>query len=113
MAQVPHRYEGRLFSQDGQLCYVLDIDDYAGIARVSCPEGNKRRVIETPLADVEARPATDTEMRLEAMSASSSRIVETSDGWFFKTREGLKGPYLSSNDAQAALDRFIKSQAKR
>lgn len=105
------RYEGRLFSDGGQLYFVVGVDIEAGTARVSCRVDGQQQVIQMPIAEVGMRLAASSNLSLDGLESGDTRnrITQRSDGWFFTTREGLKGPYRSDSDANIALRTYILS----
>lgn len=108
---LAHRLVGRLFSQEGRLHFVLDVDTDADVARVSYRRDGQQCVEHMPLADVTARLAASSDLRLDGLSATgaSSRITRQGDGWFFSTREGRKGPYDCEAEANRALHKHVLS----
>ncbi len=108
---LAHRFVGRLFSDEGRLHFVLDVDVDAETARVSYRCDGQQCVEHMPLAEVGARLAASSDLRLDGLSESgaSSRITRDADGWFFSTREGLKGPYDSEAEANRALRKHVLS----
>ena len=104
------RFEGRLFLEDGRLYFVLDVDAESGLARVSFRADGQQQVVEMPVSEVALRLASNSNP-LDGLSGAdtSNRIIERSDGWFFTTREGRKGPYATDADAKSALDEHILS----
>ena len=109
MTALAHRFVGRLFSDEGRLHFVLDVDPEAEIARVSYRCDGRQCVDHMPLADVSARLAASSNLRLDGLSASgpANRISRQADGWFFSTREGLKGPYDCEAEANQALHKHV------
>ncbi len=109
------RFEGRLFSQEGRLYFVLDVDTASGVARVSCRVDGRQQVIEMPISEVGIRLSSGTNLRLDGLGTAdtSNRIIQQTDGWFFTTREGPNGPYGSKAEAQHALSRHILSAQGR
>ena len=105
------RAAGRMFSIEGRLCFVLDVDAGAGIARVSCPADDGRQIIEMPVSEVNLRLSSSPKVKLDGLNApeTSNRITQQDDGWFFATRGGLKGPYASDTEAKLALSQHILS----
>ena len=103
------RYEGRLFAEDGRLCMVVEADEEAGMARVSCRIDGEQRVIEMPLTDVGMRIAAGSDLVLDNLNGeeSAKRILRRKDGWFFSAREGLKGPYRTGAEAKRELGKYI------
>ena len=110
---IANRFEGRLFSEEGRLYFVLDVDTESGIARVSCRVDGRQQVIEMPLAEVGLRLSSSSSLLLDGMNTSdtSKRIIRQTDGWFFTTREGPKGPYPSDRDANQALSKHILARS--
>lgn len=103
------RLEGRLFTRDGQLCMVVEVDTEQGTARVSCPDQDKPQVIEVPICEVVERLSATPNLRLDGLNSDSTanRIVQRDEGWFFTSREGLQGPYDSDTRAHQALGAYI------
>ena len=103
------RAEGRMFSIEGHLCFVLDVDAESGLARVSCPAESGRRIIEMPVSKVNSQLSSKLKLRLDRPNTAetANRITQQSDGWFFTAREGLKGPYGSDTEAKLALSKHI------
>lgn len=108
---LAHRFVGRLFSDEGRLHFVLDVDTDADIARVSYRCDGQQCIDHMPLAEVSVRLAASSELRLDGLSASGSanRITRQGGGWFFSTREGQKGPYDSEAEANQALQKHVLS----
>ena len=108
---LAHRFVGRLFSDEGRLHFVLDVDTDAEIARVSYRSDGQQCVDHMPLAEVGARLAASSDLRLDGLNASGAadRITKQAEGWFFSTREGLKGPYDSQTEANRALHKHVLS----
>ena len=111
VSALTDRAEGRMFSIEGRLCFVLGVDAGSGLARVSCPAESGRRIIEMPVSEVNSRLSSDPKLQVNGLDAAetSNRITQQSDGWFFATREGLKGPYGSDTEAKLALSQHILS----
>jgi len=107
------RFEGRLFSDEGRLHMVLDVNRESGSARVSYSDEGKPQVIEMPIGELGLRLSNNPGLVLEGMNRTnpSSRLVQKTDGWFFTTREGLRGPHASEAEAEQALNEF-KASAK-
>lgn len=105
------RLEGRLFSDKGCLYLVLDVDTESGFARVSFRADGRQQVIQVPVSEVVLRLSSSSKLRLDSLSTAdtSNRIIQQTDGWFFTTREGPKGPYLSEPEANLALSKYILS----
>jgi hypothetical protein len=108
-ATLPNRLEGRLFSDQGRLHLILDVDTERNIARVSFRADGEQQVAELPLADVCAKLSTGGHLKLDGLTAEATarRIIEEDDGWYFTTREGPEGPYPNPDSARKALNRFI------
>ncbi len=109
------RFEGRLFSAEGRLYFVLDVDAASGLARISCRIDGQQQVIEMPISEVGLRLSSGSNLRLDSLSTAdtSNRIIQQTDGWFFTTREGPNGPYGSKTEADSALSRHILSTQGR
>ncbi len=103
------RFEGRLFSDEGCLYLVLDVDTESGFAQVSCRTDGEQQVIQMPVSEVGLRLSSTSNLRLDGTADTSNRIIQQTDGWFFTTREGPKGPYLSDTEANLALSKYILS----
>ncbi len=110
-AGLSHRYEGRLFVEEGRLYYVLDVDTESGSARVSFRADGVQQIIQMPISEVSLRLSSGSNLLLDGVSTAnkSNRIIQQTDGWFFTTREGLDGPYLTETDANQALSKHILS----
>ena len=105
------RMEGRLFSAEGRLYFILDVDTDSGFARVSCRADGVQQIIEMSISEVGLRLSSGSNLLLDNVSTedTSNRIIQRNDGWFFSTREGLNGPYLSDTEANLALNKYILS----
>jgi hypothetical protein len=105
------RFEGRLFSDKGCLYFVLEVDTESGFAQVSCRTDGEQQVIQMPVSEVGLRLSSSSNLRLDGLSTAdtSNRIIQQTDGWFFTTREGSQGPYLSDTEANLALSKYILS----
>ena len=103
------RYEGRLFAEDGRLYMVVEANEDADVARVSCCIDGERQVIEMSIMDVAARISAGTDLVLDNINGNDSekRILRKKDGWFFSAREGLKGPYRTGAEAKRELGKYI------
>ena len=101
-----NRFEGRLFIDEGRLHFVVEVDVDAGFARVSFRADGQHQVIEMPLAEVATQLAKNSKIILDGMSSAdkAGRITQDSDGWYFNTRDGRKGPYPSDDEAAEALE---------
>jgi|GEM_PF-3563117 len=106
---LTRRLEGRLFAEAGTMFMVLDADDHSGTARVSCSLDGEQQVVEMPLAEVVRRISTASTLILDNMNSPESlrRITRQGDNWYFASREGSIGPYLSKADAAQNLCRYI------
>lgn len=103
------RFEGRLFAVDGRLCMVVEADEASGVGRVSLRVQGRQQVVEMPLAEIARRISSGGGLLLDNTSGAeaSRRVTRRKDGWFFSTREGPKGPYRSSKEAERDLGRHI------
>ena len=105
---LANRFIGRLYTDAGRLHLVLDVDLDAEMGRVSCQIDGERRVIDVPLDVIGSHLALGGELKLDNLNGKGqARTVEKSDGWYFSTREGLKGPYPSDAAANDALNEHI------
>jgi hypothetical protein len=113
MAYMPstltNRLEGRLFSDQGRLHLILDVDTDAGLARVSFRADDQQQITQMPIADVCQLLATVGPLKLDGLNAedTAKRVIEEIDGWYFTTREGPEGPYDTADQAKTALSKFI------
>jgi hypothetical protein len=109
MARQAHalesRYEGRLFTEEGRLYFIVEVNSDAGIARVSYSDDGEQKIMEMPISEVGLRLASSSPSLLPP--EQTSRVVEQDDGWYFKTREGLDGPYATDAMADHALKQYI------
>lgn len=105
------RFEGRLYVDQGKLYFILEALPEAGTARVSCRVDGKTEVSTVPLADIVAILAANPELQLDALGSkeSSKRVKKRANGWFFHSREGEQGPYMSADEAEEALQQHILS----
>ena len=105
------RMEGRLFSEEGRLYFILDVDTDSGFARVSFRADGIQQIIRMSISEVGLRLSSGTSLLLDGLGTAdtSNRIIQRNDGWFFSTREGLNGPYRSDTDANLALGKYILS----
>ena len=106
-----NRYEGRLFSEEGRLCFVLDVDTESGFARIGYQDESGHQVKLMAVSEVGLRLNTGSNLSLDSLGSNdrSDRVVEKADGWFIATREGLQGPFPSDNEANQALSRHTLS----
>ncbi len=105
------RLEGRLYAHEGRLHYVLQVDSEKGYARVSHRADAGPTVEQVPISELVALIASAGELKLDGLhtSAQKRRIKETHEGWFFSTREGLKGPLNTRAEAEEALNQYINA----
>lgn len=108
-ATLTNRLEGRLFSDEGRLHLILDVDTDAGLARVSFRADDQQQIAQMPIADICQKLATGGHLQLDGLNTedTAKRVVEQVDGWYFTTREGPEGPYDTADQARAALNAFI------
>ena len=109
------RFEGRLFTEEGRLYFVVEVDSDGGFARVSYRENGEQLIKQMPIADVGLRLASSSKLMLDGLSSpeTSSRIIEQSDGWYFSARGGLQGPHASEDEANQALGSFILAEQSK
>lgn len=108
-AVLMKRAEGRLFTENGSLFMVLDVDCNEETARISARINGERKIMTMPLADLSDRLSVDAEPKLDgvAETAQSGRLRLGSDGWYYKSRNGEQGPFPTKDEADAALKRYI------
>ncbi|MEM1433385.1 MAG: hypothetical protein AAGG11_04965 [Pseudomonadota bacterium] len=108
-AVLMKRAEGRLFTENGNLFLVLDVDCEEETARVSARIDGSHQVLTMPLADLSERLSIDAEPKLDgvAETTQSGRLRLASDGWYYKSRSGEQGPFPTKDEADAALKRYI------
>ena len=106
-----NRFEGRLFTDEGRLHLVLDVEPESGLARVSCRADGVQRIIRMPISEIGLRLSSGPTVQLDGLTSAntSKRITRKIDGWFFPTREGLNGPFPSEAEASQALRDYIVS----
>ena len=111
MARTLSRFEGRLFSESGCLFLVVQTDETAGVARVTCRLGEQTEVLEMPLAEVARRISASPGLILDNLNGpgSAKRMAESEDGWYFQAREGRIGPFDSREEAGRELVRYVLS----
>ena len=104
--------EGRLFSDSGHLCMVVEIDEPRNIGRISYSLEGEARIIELPLMEISRLVAANSRVALRHSSKIEvkHRIVEQDDGFYAKAREGDMGPYLSFEVAESAFQDHIEEQ---
>jgi len=105
------RCEGRLFTESGVLFLVVSADERQGTARVSCRVAGELQVLDMPLADVTKRLTANADLKLDNLNGPNAvkRIVSQDGEWFFTAREGLQGPFATSEEAKRGLARYILS----
>lgn len=105
------RMEGRLFAIEGKLYLVIEVNTQTQTARVSCRANDKHRVFDMPVAEVATRLCSNAHIPLDGVnsSASSQRIEQHPDGWYFRAREGLQGPFACKTEAEEHMQHVILS----
>lgn len=103
------RFEGRLFTEDGMLFLVVAADHAKETARVSCRVEGTTQVVDMPLSEVARRLSANPDLKLDNLNGpSAARRIVCHDGeWFFTAREGLQGPFETSDAAKHGLARHI------
>ncbi len=103
------RFEGRLFADAGRLYLVVEANELTGSGRVSFREDGENKVKEMPLSEISKLISRNSELKLDNTGGpiAAKRLVEKADGWFFSTREGLKGPYPTAEEAQQNLGQHV------
>jgi hypothetical protein len=109
------RLEGRLFADDGCLFMVLGVDEEQGLATVSCRVAGTRQVVEMPIDQVYQRISSERALILDNLNGSETlrRVHEGEDGWYFVSREGAQGPFVSKDVAANQLCRYILTMQTR
>ena len=108
-ATLNNRLEGRLFSDEGRLHLILDVDTDAGMARVSFRADDQQQIVQMPIVDICQKLAIGGHLKLDGLNTedTAKRVVQQVDGWYFIAREGPEGPYSSAELARKALNKFI------
>ncbi len=103
------RMEGRLFALEGRLYLVVEVNTDTQTARVSCRANGKHRVFDMPVAEVAVRLSSNAHIELDSLNedTTSQRITQKSDGWYFRAREGLQGPFACQSEAQDCMKGYI------
>ncbi len=109
LASKSARFAGRLFSMDGRLHLVLDVDPEQDAARVGCRVDGEHRVINMPISEVSRLLPANPDLQLDGVQSqeAGNRVVGSSDGWYFETREGTIGPFHSKTAARKALEEHM------
>jgi hypothetical protein len=109
LASKSARFTGRLFSQEGRLHLVLDVDAESDSARISCRVDGDHQVFQMPISEVSRLLSANADMRLDGLQSTQAgnRVVGSSDGWYFETREGTNGPFQSKAAAREALGQHV------
>jgi hypothetical protein len=109
LASKSARFAGRLFSQDGRLHLVLDVNAELDSARVSCQVDGAHQVFQMPISEVTRLLSSSADLRLDGLQSTEAgnRVVGSSDGWYFETREGTNGPFHSKASAREALEQHV------
>lgn len=107
--RVLNRLEGRLFVEQGKLYYILHVDTATGMARVSVRSDGQQTVVEMPVNDIGAKVGACAQLSLDGLESPTTafRVLERSDGWYFKAREGEFGPFKDEVCAQTELKSYI------
>jgi hypothetical protein len=105
------RFEGRLYTDEGRLYYVVEVNKETGFARVSYRQDDQQQVKDVPVNEVAAHLATSSKLMLDGLSNpdKARRLVQEEDGWYFSTREGRVGPHSSEQEADDELTKYILS----
>lgn len=109
LASKSARFAGRLFSQEGRLHLVLDVDPEEDIARVGCRVDGEHQVFSMPISEVSRLLSVNPDLQLDGIQSQQTdhRVVGSSDGWYFETREGTHGPFHSKTAARKALEQHV------
>ena len=62
-----------------------------------------------PLHAIGAKVGACNQLSLDGLETkkTADRVMEQDDGWYFKAREGLRGPHENEDEAKAALKNYI------
>ena len=103
------RMEGRLFALEGRLYLVVEVNTQTQTARVSCRANGKHRVFDMPVAEVASRLYSNAHINLDGLNEDNTgkRITQQKDGWYFRAREGLQGPFACQSEAQDHMQQYI------
>ena len=103
------RFEGRLFTEDGMLFLVVAADHTQETARVSCRVEGTTQVVDMPLSEVARRLTANPDLKLDNLNGpdAARRIVCQDGEWFFTAREGMQGPFDTSDAAKHGLARHV------
>ena len=103
------RMEGRLFAIEGKLYLVVEVNTQTQTARVSCRANGKHRVFDMPVSEVATRLCSNAHVDLDSInkSASTQRIEQQTDGWYFRAREGMQGPFACKTEAEDHMQHYI------
>jgi len=109
MSQPLHRYEGRMFAAEGHLFLVIRVDEAGGIATVSCRMDGRTDVFDMSYAELVRRIRKAPPPLLDNLKGptAAKRICSEADGWYFRSREGLMGPFASHEEAERGLLRHV------
>ena len=105
------RFEGRLYTDEGRLYYVVEVNKETGFARVSYRADDQHQIKEVPVTEVAAHLATSSKLMLDGLNHpdKTRRLIQEEDGWYFSTREGRVGPHASAKEADDELTKYILS----
>lgn len=108
-----NRLEGRLFSDSGHLCMVVEIDEPSSMGRISYSLDGERQVKDLPIMEVSRLVASNNQaaLRHSSKKVEVKHCIDERDGGFYaKTREGDMGPYPSFEAAESAFQEYIEEQ---
>ncbi len=90
---------------------VVEVDETSCLGSVSYSVDGTRHLIEMPLSEISRCVSLGANLKLDNVNSEnlSSRVVKENDGWFFKAREGLKGPFNTAGEAEQGLGQYIVS----
>lgn len=94
---------------------VLRVDEEQALATVSCRVEGSRQVVEMPIDQVYQRISSERTLILDNLNSGETlrRVYVEKDGWYFLSREGAQGPFVSRDAAAHQLCRYILSMQTR
>ena len=115
VSALSSRFEGRLFVDQGRLYYVIEVDNKAAEARVSCRIDGETQIVTMPVADVAAELSAHPNLMLDGLNKpeTEQRVFQADQAWYYSSREGDQGPFDNQADAKAALKNYIIAAQER
>ena len=88
-----NRLEGRLFTDAGHMCLVVEANNATGKGRVSFQADGVRHVVEMPLTEISRLVAQSGNTSPSETPDLTHRVKERADGYYAMAREGAIGPF--------------------